>query len=155
MGTHGECLIPTKNTLPPKSQTTTTTKCFPSRLKVRHHPFQGLWCGRRRTERCGTFPVVNRILYRETEKGFHVYTNRRHTRHVGMVDGGWCCPSDSVDGHTLVSIFTHSRVAASYDHRRVILGGCRSAGASRRIRRRKHGRPRRTSRARVSHLPCP
>lgn len=73
-GSHGECLTPTRNTIPLKGQTTRTAKCYqyPLHLTVRL-PLTGMWYGRHTMERCGIFPVVNRTPYRETKRfsGLH------------------------------------------------------------------------------------
>lgn len=70
-----------------------------------------------------------------------------------MVYGGWCCHPDSLDAYPTVPAHTCSCIAASYDHRRFLRGGCRSSRASRLSRRRWHGRTGRTSRVHLSHVP--
>lgn len=145
-GPRGECLTPTRNTIPRKSQTARTSRCHPPHLTVRL-PSKGTWCGRRRMERCGIFPVVNRTPYREKV----LRSTLSYTHHVGMVHGGGCGSPDSVDGHPTVPVFTGP--SPPYDTRRFLSGGCRGPRASRLSRRRGHGRPRGTSRVRVSHVP--
>lgn len=68
-----------------------------------------------------------------------------------MVYGRWCHHPDYLDDYSTVHALKCSSI--SYDHRRIVGGRCRSARASRLSRRRKYGRPGRTSRVRVSHFP--